>query len=518
MPPPSLDVTKNEKLGVRGKLLILVSLGIFSVAVLVSLLFVWVSLKEHEKSIKTQGSKLSSELVDKIILPMLYGDRDHVKEIVDEFYKLNNIAQVTVYLKNLEVCTKNGKSNYENWTFDPEVMSSSSLSFKRKAEYWHFIRPVMFGKNIGEENVEDLFSPAMTEGNELFGYVHIAINITSIYQLLWKTFLTTSFLASGITVALLFLVNLGINRLIKPLCILAGAMKNTLPVSQFNGPKELMDIASTYNEMIQTLAERDQMLSNYNRKLEAEVKIRTKELVEARDLALASSKAKSQFMANTSHELRTPLQSVLGYTELVKEAALYSGRVEMLENLDVIETDAKKLLGLINTILDLAKIESGNMELKLQETNLKEVIREAVNTVRPMLDYNRNLFILVNRIDDNRKAKVDRTKAIQILTNILSNAAKYTTNGTVTLTAYIRDHFLVVSTSDTGIGISEEQLGLIFEPFKQVDNSLTRVFGGTGLGLAITKQFCTLMGGNISVESQVGKGTTFTVEIPLSRH
>lgn len=260
------------------------------------------------------------------------------------------------------------------------------------------------------------------------------------------------------------------------------------------------------------------MLNNYSRKLEADVEIRTKELVEARDLALASSKAKSQFMANTSHELRTPLQSVLGYTELVKEAALYSGRVEMLENLEVIETDAKKLLGLINTILDLAKIESGNMELKLQDTNLSGIIKEAVNTVKPILDYNKNTFIVTNRIEDNKKAYIDRTKAIQIVTNILGNAAKYTQNGTIILEAYIRDHFLIVSTSDTGVGISEEQLEIIFEPFKQVDNNLTRAFGGTGLGLAITKQFCTLMGGNISVESQVGKGTTFTVEIPLSRN
>lgn len=506
---------REERLGVRGRLLILVSFGILSVAILVSILFVWVSLREHEKTIKTHGGKLAEELAEKVFLAMLYGDRDHVVTLLTEFYDKNNISHVSIHLKDAETCAEKGSSNYEFGLFQPEEIND--LAMKRKGHYWHFSRPIILKSDSAGKDIIDIYSQEENKKNEVLGYTHIAIDITPIRQLLWKTFLSTSILTSSITFALLFLVNLGINRLIKPLFALATSMKDASPVTEFNGPKELRYIATTYNQMIQTLAERDKELSDYNRKLEADVAIRTKELVEARDLALASSRAKSQFMANTSHELRTPLQSVLGYTELVKESALSAGHIEMLENLDVIETDARKLLQLINTILDLAKVESGNMELRPEEINIKDILHEVANTVRPIIDYNKNTFILTNHIKDGTTATLDRTKLVQILTNLLSNAAKYTKAGIVALIADTADHHLTVRVTDTGVGIAEDHIGLIFDPFKQIDNNMTRAFGGTGLGLAITKQFCVLMGGDVSVESELGKGTTFTVNIPLSR-
>ncbi|MFI5295093.1 MAG: ATP-binding protein [Thermodesulfovibrionales bacterium] len=233
----------------------------------------------------------------------------------------------------------------------------------------------------------------------------------------------------------------------------------------------------------------------------------------------AASRHKSDFLASMSHELRTPLNAIIGYSEMLAEDALDRGQKGFIPDLQKIRASGKHLLELINDILDLSKIEAGKVELFPETFNVKPLIEEVASTVQPLIEKNSN--ILVINCDDNMGAiYADITKVRQILFNLLSNACKFTELGTITLDA-VQDYseeadWLSVSVIDTGIGMTEEQMGKLFQPFSQADIQTARKFGGTGLGLAITRQYCEMMGGNIKVKSERGRGTAFTVRLPMT--
>jgi PAS domain S-box-containing protein len=248
-----------------------------------------------------------------------------------------------------------------------------------------------------------------------------------------------------------------------------------------------------------------------------EKKIMELQLEDARDAAEAANRAKSTFLANMSHELRTPMNAIIGYSEMLAEDAEDEGHDEMIPDLEKINAAGKHLLALINDILDLSKIEAGRMDLFLETFDLRQMLDEAVATVMPLIEKNENT--LATEFADNLgNVRVDLTKLRQALFNLLSNAAKFTENGTITLSAdkQIRDdaEWLIMSVSDTGIGIAADKLDAVFEEFSQADDSTTRDYGGTGLGLPISRRFCQMMGGDITVSSELGKGTTFTIELP----
>ena len=262
----------------------------------------------------------------------------------------------------------------------------------------------------------------------------------------------------------------------------------------------------------------------------------------ALEAAEAASTAKSAFLANMSHELRTPLNAIIGYSEILQEETEELGYDELLPDLDKIRTSGRHLLSLINDILDISKIEAGRMDLYFETFDIATVIEEVASTAAPLIEKNGNTLNL-HKISNMGTMHGDITKVQQILLNLLSNAAKFTQNGTITLTARrekIAGHsseareentseptadsqssiaskeFLVVNCIDTGIGMNPEQLQHIFQPFTQADASTTRKYGGTGLGLAISQRFCLMMGGNISVKSQEGVGSTFTIRLPVN--
>ena len=248
--------------------------------------------------------------------------------------------------------------------------------------------------------------------------------------------------------------------------------------------------------------------------LEETVEQRTAELARSRDEALAASQAKSQFLANMSHELRTPLNAILGYSEMLLEEAGDLGLNEAEGDLHKIHSAGRHLLELINDILDLSKIEAKRMELYLEQISPSRLLEEVCSTAIPLFTQHNNRFTA--EIDELPTMILsDETKLRQILYNLLSNAAKFTENGTVTLRAGHRDGMLLFEVSDSGIGITPEQQERLFTPFTQADASTTRKYGGTGLGLAITRSFCTMMGGSIHLDSQPGHGTTFHVELPV---
>jgi signal transduction histidine kinase len=227
-----------------------------------------------------------------------------------------------------------------------------------------------------------------------------------------------------------------------------------------------------------------------------------------------ASQHKSTFLANMSHELRTPLNAIIGYSEMLQEEAEEIGEEAFIPDLQKVNAAGKHLLGLINDILDLSRIEAGRMDLYLETFDVGKLVRDVQAIIQPLVEKNGNTLV-VDCPNDLGSMQADQTKVRQTLFNLLSNAAKFTDHGTISLTVQREsEDWLIFSVTDTGIGMTEEQLGRLFEAFSQAEASTRSRYGGTGLGLAISRHFCLLMGGDLTVESVYGEGSTFTVRLP----
>lgn len=279
-------------------------------------------------------------------------------------------------------------------------------------------------------------------------------------------------------------------------------------------------LALSINELIQRVAEY------------------TEDLHEAKVAAEAANRSKSAFLANMSHELRTPLNAIINYSEMLQEDAQDSGSEDFLPDLEKIQTAGKHLLDMISDILDISKIEAGHVTLYLEHFDVATMIEEVMTTAQPLVEKKGNALRLQAK-GELGMMYADQPKVRQILLNLLSNAAKFTEKGVITIEiekvknenpkpkkrnknknndvnsgSNYSSQFLIFRVSDTGIGMTDEQLEQIFKPFTQADPSTTKKYGGTGLGLTISQRLCQILGGEISVESQDGKGSVFIVSLP----
>lgn len=356
------------------------------------------------------------------------------------------------------------------------------------------------------------FTSSIRIDEEAVGELVLLTNLSEFESTLMRYGLIATFVFLGSTLFAIFLARWESEAMATPMLRLRETIQSIRETRDYSSrvvpprDKDFGTLIDNFNAMLEEIESRDERLESL-----------VGDLISARDAAQSANTAKSQFLANMSHELRTPLNAIINYAEIIQED-LGAGETEtVVSDVGKIQTAGLHLLGLINGILDLSKIEAGRMEVEAHAFDVAAILREAVDTVRPLAARNGN------RIDIDLSPEVgpaftDSVKFRQCVLNLLSNACKFTKDGTIALAARIiydgGAEALEVTIRDSGIGMTPAQRSSLFKAFVQADASTTRKYGGTGLGLAITQRLVMLMGGRISVESEAGRGSAFTFVVP----
>ena len=495
------------------------SIAGFALAIVAAFAYSYMASTMISRFYEREGIQATENFAQLSALALLYDSGENAKEAALATLNFPSIKHVAIISAENTILLDEGETNEKILSSLNKTQWSDNTArlFPSSKATWQIAAPVYTVFNddsdpdliLGDEAIEETY----------LGYVVIQIDTSEVRSFQIDIFLRNLVVGLGYGFAFAIILSLTLRRLLKPMNELTSVMEETTDGAYKSteidpeASLEVVKIADVYNQMISNLAERDQKLRGQKDLLETEVALRTSELVQARDTALEANRHKSEFLANITHELRTPLQSILGYSEVVKEVLEDEGVLNCDQDIDKITHNADHLLSLINSILDISKIEAGKMEISNHKINIKSLLNRAIDTVAPLIEKNNNALKIITD-DHDSEFLVDEKKLFQILLNLLSNAAKFTHEGTITLSATINEQQLLIQVKDTGIGISPEQQEIIFEPFRQIDGSETRQFLGTGLGLSITMHFTELLGGKIKLDSETGKGSCFSVIIP----
>lgn len=509
----------KRPLSFRSQLFWLFSVVGVLLAVVVSFAFTWQSSETIRDVYKTQALQATETLASMSELALLFDSGENALDAVQATLGYPAIRYVTLVSTEDKTILSQG-----DWPqplaqlSHHKIRQSGPQLFKETRKAWHFVAPV-FTQSYQENSEQELISDSRGLDREYLGYVYVIQDRTEQERAQYRAFLNNLLIGLFFSMMLVLLLHISLKQLLRPLDKLSSAMHNTEQgdISKFDsltGPREIREIGEVYNTMIDVLEQRDLQLREHNEQLENIVAQRTRELKAARDEALDASRQKSMFLATMSHELKTPLNAILGYSDTLKDALDQEGFFELSDEFDRIISNAEFLLELINSILDVVKAESGRLKLDLHMVDIQQLLEKVKTNIQPLIDKNHNQ-LSISIIGSPLSSIMDETKLQQVFINLLSNAAKFTENGTIDVRISISESLLAFKISDSGIGIGKEQQRHIFEPFIQVDNRLERYYEGSGLGLAIIKYFCDLMRGRIGVESKVGEGSCFSIEIPL---
>jgi signal transduction histidine kinase len=372
---------------------------------------------------------------------------------------------------------------------------------------------------LARGNILDVAQPVLLPSGELVGGVQIGFDPSLAQQKVLETRKYIIGIASLFAVVGAMLSTVISRQLVRPIrdlvrgteSIASGNLDVRIPVRSRD---ELGGLAVSFNAMAAGLKENALALQRYAEELESKIEARTRELQTTNQRLEETSRHKSQFLANMSHELRTPLNAIIGYTSLILNKVYGEVPGTIREQLDRVLISSRHLLGLINDVLDLSKIEAGRLTLNVADFSLKQVIQSVVTATEP-LAAEKKLALTASLPAELPAARGDARRINQVLLNLVGNAIKFTDSGEVSVRAAVVDHEFMLSVADTGPGVAEVDRETIFEEFRQAGNSDAPLKGGTGLGLAIAKKIVEAHGGRMGVESAPGRGSTFWFTLPV---
>ena len=469
-------------LSIRRKLTVIIMATCAVVVALATAGFLVTDFITYREHVVTQASGLAEMLEVNASTALLFNDRETAEKLLGALTTQKQIVSATIYDGDGRVFARYDRD--PGGPAPPPRPSGTAHRLEDRSVVLH--RQILFnGRDIGTVHMVSDTSELTERLNQYFVILGVLLPILFIVA-----FVLSSLLQRRVSRPLLELSNVARQ--------ISTNRDYTVRAREY-GQDEVGQLVTSFNEMVSQIQARDAQLTV------------------AKEGAEDANQAKSKFLANMSHELRTPLNAIIGYSEMLEEEAQDANLDAFIPDLRRIRTAGKHLLELINDVLDLSKVEAGRMELHLETFQLRDLLNDVTTTIKPLIAKNDNALKVVIPHDAG-SMHADVTRVRQILYNLLSNASKFTERGTITVGVSrelaITGESIIFTVSDTGIGMAPHQMGALFQAFSQVDSALSRKHGGTGLGLAICKRFSEMMGGDISVTSEPGRGSRFTVRLP----
>jgi signal transduction histidine kinase/DNA-binding response OmpR family regulator len=514
--------------GIRRRVFLVGAIPV-AMAVLLGSYFVWNQVQDLNNRLEDRGMAIARHLAIVSELGVISANREMLQPLIANTLSEADVRMVRVSNPAGDVVASAGPDLLSLQETN-QVESGINVALAREG------RSVVFTAAVLQNKTESSDFPSVERAGgsqptarAVIGWVTVELSREATFHQQRLVIARSAIIAlAGILVSFFIAVRMG-RSIIDPVVQLTDTVdrleKGDLSTRANTGADaELLTLEKGINAMVRALQAAQENLQEEVKRATSELRTALVELEKknfelevARSNAEDASQSKSQFLANMSHELRTPLNAIIGYSEMLEEEAEQAGHAMYIADVQKVNTAGKHLLSLINDILDLSKVEAGKMTLYQETAEIHSVIKYTASTIRPLAAQNGNELVL-DYPDDIGSMRMDVTKVRQVLFNLLSNACKFTENGTITLAARHREmsdrDWVEFAVTDTGIGMTPEQMDHLFEAFSQADATITKKYGGTGLGLTLCKKFAELMGGEINVRSQPGKGSTFTLLLP----